>query len=187
MCQCWIQLFMTINSHTIIAEQKCDDQIWMTGREILQEITDKQSTWTWWIINWPPNLNDWKSNLAREARQTIDLILIRNQSTYIEKEKPKNNNKIRQHEKTNPSLNSPSPFPLSNPFFCSNSCHYNCHCHPTRQLPVTHAACPLPPPPDSPQQRQRQRQFFMISLTSSGGCMQIISTSLRSSKTSPSN
>jgi hypothetical protein len=43
--------------------------------------------------------------------------LIRNQSTYIEKEKPKNHNKIRQHEKTNPSLNSPSPFPLSNPFF----------------------------------------------------------------------
>ncbi len=26
----------------IIAKQKCDDQIWMTGREILQEITDKQ-------------------------------------------------------------------------------------------------------------------------------------------------
>jgi hypothetical protein len=45
------------------------------------------------------------------------LILIRNQSTYIEKGKPKNNSKIRQHEKTNPSLNSPSPFPLSNPFF----------------------------------------------------------------------
>jgi hypothetical protein len=43
--------------------------------------------------------------------------LIRNQLTYIEKEKPKNNNKIRHHEKTNPFLNSPSPFPLSNPFF----------------------------------------------------------------------
>jgi hypothetical protein len=43
--------------------------------------------------------------------------LKRNQSTYIEKEKPKNNNKIRHHEKTNPSLNSPSLFPLSNPFF----------------------------------------------------------------------
>jgi hypothetical protein len=43
--------------------------------------------------------------------------LIRNQSTYIEKGKPKNNNKIRQHEKRNTSLNSPSPFPLSNPFF----------------------------------------------------------------------
>jgi hypothetical protein len=43
--------------------------------------------------------------------------LIRNQSTCIEKGKPKNNNKIRQHEKTNPSFHSPSPFPLSNPFF----------------------------------------------------------------------
>jgi hypothetical protein len=43
--------------------------------------------------------------------------LIRNKLTYIEKGKPKNNNKIRQHKKTNPSLNSPSPFPLSNPFF----------------------------------------------------------------------
>ncbi len=32
---------MTIDSHTIIAKQKCNDQIWMTGREILQEITDK--------------------------------------------------------------------------------------------------------------------------------------------------
>ncbi len=143
---CRIQLFRTIDSHTIISKQKCDDQVWMTGREILQEITDKQSTWTWWIIDQPPNLNDWKRNLAREACPTIDLILIRNQLTYIEKEKPKNNNKIRQHEKTNPSLNSPSPFPLSNPFFCSNSCHYNCHCRPIWQLPVMHAACPLPAP-----------------------------------------
>jgi hypothetical protein len=41
----------------------------------------------------------------------------RNQLTYIEKGKPKNNNNIRQHEKTNPSFNSPSPFPLSNPSF----------------------------------------------------------------------
>ncbi len=39
--QCRIQLFATIDSHTIIAKQKCDDQIWMTGREILQEITNK--------------------------------------------------------------------------------------------------------------------------------------------------
>jgi hypothetical protein len=36
--------FVTINSHTIIAKQKYDDQIWMTGREILQEITNKQLT-----------------------------------------------------------------------------------------------------------------------------------------------
>ncbi len=159
----------------------------MTGREILLEITNKQSTWTWWIITWPPNLNNWKRNLAREARPTIDLILIKNQSTYIEKEKTKNNNKIWQHEKTNPSLNSPSPFSMSNPFFCSNSCHYSCHRRPTRQSPVTHAACPLPPTPDSLQQRQQQRWFFMISQTSSGGCVQIISKSLRWSKTSLSN
>ncbi len=104
--------------------------IWMTGREILQEITNKQSTWTWWIINWHPNLDDWKRNHAREARPTIDLILIRNQLTCIEKGKPKNNNKIRQHEKTNPSFNSPSPSSLSS-LFCSKSCHCNCHCHPS--------------------------------------------------------
>ncbi len=61
----------------------------MTGREILQERTNKQLTWTWWIITWPPNLNGWKSNLAREAHSTIDLILIRNQSTYIEKKAKK--------------------------------------------------------------------------------------------------
>ncbi len=35
-------LFVTIDSHTIISKQKCDDQIGMTEREILQEITDKQ-------------------------------------------------------------------------------------------------------------------------------------------------
>ncbi len=186
LCQCWIQLFATIDSHTIIAKQKGNDQIWMTGREIMQEITNKQLTWTWWIITQPPNLNNWKRNLAREARLTIDLILIRNQSTYIEKEKPKNHNKIKQHEKK-PSLNSPSPFPLSNPFFCSNNCQYNCHCRPTQGLPVTHAACPLPLTPDSLQQRQQQQRFFMILQTSSGGCVQIISTSLCWSKTSLSN
>ncbi len=146
MWQCQIQLFMTIDSHAIIAKQKWDDKIWMTGREILQDITNKQSTSTWWIINWPPNLNDWKRNLAREAHPTTDLILIRNQLIYIEKEKSKNNNKIRQHKKTNPSLNSPFPFPLSSPFFCSNICEYNCYCSPTWQRPVMHAACPLPPP-----------------------------------------
>jgi hypothetical protein len=108
---------VTIDSHTVIAKQKREDQIWMTGREILQEISNKQSTWTWWVINWHPNLDYWKRNLAREARPTIDLILIRNQSTSIEKGKPKNNNIIRQHEKTNPSSNSPSPFSLSSPFF----------------------------------------------------------------------
>ncbi len=103
------------------------------------------------------------------------------------KEKPKNNNKIRQHEKTNPFLNSSSPFPLSNPFFFSNSCHYNCHRRPAQQSPVTHAACPLSLTPHSPQWRQWQWQFFMISQTTSSGCVQIISTSLRWSKISLSN
>ncbi len=37
-CQCPIQLSATVDSHTIIAKQKCDDQIWMTGREIMQEM-----------------------------------------------------------------------------------------------------------------------------------------------------
>jgi hypothetical protein len=41
----------------------------------------------------------------------------RNQLTCIEKDKPKNNNKSRQHEITNPSFDSFSPFSLFNPFF----------------------------------------------------------------------
>jgi hypothetical protein len=36
-------IFATSDSHAMIAKQKCNDQIWMTGREILQEITNKQS------------------------------------------------------------------------------------------------------------------------------------------------
>ncbi len=67
-------------------------------------------------MQWP-NSDNWKWNLAREARPNIDLILIRNQLTCIEKGKPKNNYKISQHEKTNLSFNSPSPSPLSIPFF----------------------------------------------------------------------
>jgi hypothetical protein len=90
------------------------------------------------------------------------LILIRNQLTCIEKGKPKNNNKIRQHQKTNPSFNPPSPFPLSNPFFAQ-----------TVAIAIVIAVYPndrqsrmrpaLSPPPNSPQQRQWQRRFFMIS------------------------
>ncbi len=41
----------------------------------------------------------------------------RNQSTCIEKSKPKKYNEIRQHEKANPYFNSPCPFPLSKTFF----------------------------------------------------------------------
>jgi hypothetical protein len=49
----------------------------------------------------------------------------RNQLTCIEKNKPKNNNKIRQHEKNKLIFNSFSPFSLFNPFFAtttSNAC-----------------------------------------------------------------
>ncbi len=134
---------------------------------------------------WWPNLDDWKRNIAREACPTIDLILIRNQSTCIEKGNPKNNNRIRQHEKTNPSFNSSSPFPLSTPFFLKQS--------PLKLsllsiLMTASKECGQPsPPPCSLQQRQWQRRFFMIPWTSSGGCMQIIFTSLCSLTTSTSN
>ncbi len=99
---------------------------------------------------WWPNLNDWKKNLARKACPTIDLILIRNQSTCIEKGKPINNNKIRQHEKTNPSFNSPSPFPLSNPFFAQTvSIAIVIAVHPNdRQWCMRPALSP--PPPQQP-------------------------------------
>ncbi len=136
LCQCPIQLLSTVDSQIIIAKQKCDDQIWMTGREILQEITDNRPTfylnlmwnqltclnasitlsnfpimmqaqiwatimrWGGMLLKglqpflvpmlnttishsklshyncqtemWWPNLDDWKRNLAREARPTID-------------------------------------------------------------------------------------------------------------------
>ncbi len=39
-----------------VAKQKCDDQIW-TGREILQEITIQQLTWTWWEISQPASMH----------------------------------------------------------------------------------------------------------------------------------
>jgi hypothetical protein len=52
------------------------------------------------------------TTMVMAARSNED----RNQSPCIEKGKPKNNNKIRQHEKPNPSFNSPCPFSLSNTF-----------------------------------------------------------------------
>ncbi len=39
-----------------VTKQKCDDQIW-TRREILQEITIQQLTWTWCEINWPASMH----------------------------------------------------------------------------------------------------------------------------------
>ena len=82
----------------------------------------------------------------------------RNQSACIEKGKPKNNNKIRQHEKNKPIFQFPLFFFLVQPLFCSNSHHCNCHCSPSQRPPAMHAASPLPPP-SSPQRRQQQRQF----------------------------
>ncbi len=46
---------------------------------------------------WWPNL-DWTRNLAWDNCPTIDLNLIQNQLTCIEKGKTKNNKKIRQHK-----------------------------------------------------------------------------------------
>jgi hypothetical protein len=37
----YLQLFATVDSQTLIAKQKCDDQIWMTGEKSLQERTIK--------------------------------------------------------------------------------------------------------------------------------------------------
>ncbi len=42
-------------SHNV-AKQKCDDQIW-NGREILQEITIQQLTWTWCEISQPASMH----------------------------------------------------------------------------------------------------------------------------------
>ncbi len=110
----------------------------------------------------------------------------RNQSTCIEKGKPKNNNKIRQHEKNKSIFQFLLSFFLVQPLFCLNSHHCDCHCRPLQRPPATHAASPLPHPSSS-QQRQRQWRFFTIPQTSSGGCMQIISTSLRLLTTPTSN
>jgi hypothetical protein len=74
----------------------------------------------------------------------------RNELTCIEKDKPKNNNKIRQHEKNNPIYQSILSFFLVQPLFCSNNHHCNCHHHPLQQLPVMHAASPLAPPSPLP-------------------------------------
>jgi hypothetical protein len=135
---------------------------------------------------WWPNLDDWKRNPSKEANPTIELILIRNQSTCIEEGKPKNNNKIRQHEKTNPSFNSLSPSPLSNPLFPSNSCNCDCHCCPSwqRQRRMRPA---LSPPPSSPLRLRQQRQALRIPQMSSGSCARIIPACLRSLTTSMSN
>ncbi len=73
----------------------------------------------------------------------------RNQLTCIEKDEPKNNNKIRQHEKNNPSQFLLSFF-LVQPLFFSNNHHCDCHHCSLQRPPATHAASPLTPPSPLP-------------------------------------
>jgi hypothetical protein len=69
-----IKLFATVDSHTIMAKQKYDDQIWTTGRKILQKITNQQTTWTWCEINRPalmhqyhfPNMQLWCKHKSKQ-------------------------------------------------------------------------------------------------------------------------
>ncbi len=75
----------------------------------------------------------------------------RNQLTCVEKDKPKNNNKIRQHEKIKPVFQFLLSFFLVQTLFCSNNHHCDCHHRPMMQRPpATHAASPLPPPSPLP-------------------------------------
>ncbi len=76
----------------------------------------------------------------------------RNQLTWIEKDKPKNNNKIRQHEKNKPIFQVLLSFFLIQPLFCSNNYHCDCHRRPLQRPPATHAASPLTPPSPLPHQ-----------------------------------
>ncbi len=76
----------------------------------------------------------------------------KNQLTCIEKDKPKNNNKIRLHEKNKPIYQFLLSFFLVQPLFCSNNYHCDCHYRPSQRPPATHAASPLTPPPPLPCQ-----------------------------------
>jgi hypothetical protein len=64
----------------------------------------------------------------------------RNQLTCIEKDKQKNNNKIRQHGKNKPIFQFLLFLFLVQPLFCSNNHHCDCHHRPLQQLPAMHAA-----------------------------------------------
>ncbi len=44
LCQCPIQLLATVDSHTVIAKRKYDDQVW-TGREINRPTIDLNMIW----------------------------------------------------------------------------------------------------------------------------------------------
>jgi hypothetical protein len=74
----------------------------------------------------------------------------RNQLTCIEKDKPKNNNKIRQREKNEPIFQFLLSFFLVQPLFCSNNYHCDCHRRPSQRPPAMHAASPLTPLPPPP-------------------------------------
>jgi hypothetical protein len=74
----------------------------------------------------------------------------RNQLTCIEKDKPKKNNKIIQHEKNKPNFQFLLSFSLVQPLFCSNNHHCDCHRHPLQRPLAMHAASPLAPLPPSP-------------------------------------
>jgi hypothetical protein len=78
----------------------------------------------------------------------------RNQLTCIEKDKPKNNNKIRQHEKKT-SFNSLSPFSLFNPFFAQTitiAIVITVHCNDHQQCMQPALSPPLPPSPATKEQ-----------------------------------
>jgi hypothetical protein len=79
----------------------------------------------------------------------------RNQLTCIEKNKPKNNNKIRQHEKTNPSFNSFSPYSLFNPFFAQTITIViviTVHCKNCQRRMQPVLSPPFPPSPATKEQ-----------------------------------
>ncbi len=74
----------------------------------------------------------------------------RNQLTCIEKDKPKNNNKINSMKKTNPSFNYFSPFSLFNPFFAQTiiiAIVITVHCNNCQQRMQPALSPPLPPSP----------------------------------------
>jgi hypothetical protein len=70
----------------------------------------------------------------------------RNQLTCIEKDKPKNNNKIRQHEKKQTHLSIPSLLFLVQPVFCSNNHHCDCHRPSIATTAIDACSQPSPPP-----------------------------------------
>jgi hypothetical protein len=110
----------------------------------------------------------------------------RNQSTCIEKGKPKNNNKIRQHEKNKPIFqfplfffSCPTPFLLKqSPLQLSS---------PSIAMTASNACDQPSPPSQQPAAEAAAATILPIPQTSGVGCVQIISSSLCSSTTSTLN